>query len=72
MRTLAKAMLMMTCVGLLAGCDWNRPPAVNERPVLDALDWPIAGLTRCVVAREWGCTTTHTREIVAIVEAGRG
>lgn len=68
MQTWARAITMTICAGWLTAC---ADPLPVETPALDALDRPIAALTRCVVARDWACTTTHTREIVAIFDAAR-
>lgn len=63
---LERAMLMTIFAGFLSACN---PPVVTERPVLDALEMPVTDLTRCVVSRDWACTTTATRRIVAIMDA---
>jgi hypothetical protein len=49
-----------------------QPPALTERPVLDALQAPVNVLGACVARRQWDCTTTATRDVVAIMDAADG
>ena len=64
-------MQIQTAIGFvsvlaLTACD---DPVFTERPVLDALQAPVNVLGSCVARREWGCTTTATRDVVAIMDA---
>jgi hypothetical protein len=44
-------------------------PIPTERPVVEALKPSVNTLGGCVVRRDWGCTTSATRDIVAIMDA---
>ena len=54
----------------LGACSWFQPQ-LTERPVLDALQPPVQVLGACVARRQWDCTTSATRDIVAIMDAAR-
>ena len=63
-----KTLIGFAAVLALPACSWFQTP-VTERPVLDALQPPVNVLGACVARRQWDCTTSATRDIVAIMDA---
>ena len=61
-----KIMAGFAAVSVLTACATPQP---TERPVIDALRPPVGILGACVARREWGCTTSATRDIVAIMDS---
>lgn len=59
---------------ILSGCSWINPPAqvpAPAEPIVEALDLDSIELLKCVIQREWGCTTTQARVIRARVVAAK-
>jgi len=63
-------MLGCAIFSLLTAC--GEKPTLTERPMVEALKPPVNTLGGCVVRRDWGCTTSATRDIVAIMDSADG